>query len=59
MIEKLSFDTFLFWLIDGVSAKKKSQKSENRDTVYLEYYREVFWGGQVWSSYNLGIGALL
>ena len=36
MIEKLIFDTVLFRLIGGVSAKT-GQKSENMDTGCLEY----------------------
>ena len=56
---KLSFFTFLFWLIGGASAKKNptttknkqmdksGQKSKSMDIGCLEYW-QLFWGRQVY-----------
>ena len=42
--KKVSFDTFLFWLIDGTSAKNLV-KSENTDTG-VEYWQKYFGVGK-------------
>ena len=42
MTEKVSFDTLLFWMIGGASAKKSGQRSENMDTGCLEYQQKYF-----------------
>ena len=46
MIEKLTFDIVLFWLIRGASAKKSGQKSENKKIGSSEYGQKYFWVGR-------------
>ena len=55
MIEKISFDTVLFWTIDGASAKTKNKQQQTKKLSRIWKYRqrlfgvltEVFWGRQV------------
>ena len=51
MVEKLTFDTVLFWLIGGASAKKSSQKSENMDIGCSEYWQKYFGVGRPVASF--------
>ena len=61
MIEKMSFETFFFWLVVHPQTKKTTnkqkksgQKSDNMDTGCLEYWHTYFGVGRsaMWPQYN-------